>query len=106
MNAMRLRIITLNILVLSSVFAAGAQQKSETVRDYDYVKAVTPVLHLSNPAALAGWNGKIAQATVHFDKANGELIPLTQSKDSYEVSAMTESFYRVSDKVAFFGHID
>lgn len=94
------------MLTLGCAFSAGAQQKREVVRDYDFVKSVTPVLNLSNPAALAGWDGKIAQASAGFEKANGGLIPLTQSKNSYEVSASTESYYRVSDKIAFFGHID
>lgn len=106
MNTMRLRSLTLYVLALGCAFSAGAQEKRDVVRDYDFVKSVTPVLNLSNPAALAGWDGKIAQASAGFEKANGGLIPLTQSKDSYEVSASTESYYRVSDKIAFFGHID
>lgn len=106
MNTMRLRSLTLYVLALGCAFSAGAQEKRDAVRDYDFVKSVTPVLNLSNPAALAVWNGKIATAAVGFEKANGDLIPLTQSKDSYQFSAQTESYYRVSNRIAFFGHID
>ena len=106
MNAMRLRLITIYALALGGALAAGAQEKRDAVRDYDFVKSVTPVLNLSNPAAMAGWDGKISEAAVSFDKADGDLISLTQSGNSFEVSANTESFYRVSNKIAFFGHID
>ena len=102
---MKLRSLTIFALALCGSFT-GAAQGYEGLRDFDYVKATTPVLNLSNPAALAGWDGRISQAVVRFDKADGALASLTQSKDSYEVGAGTESYYRVSDRIAFFGHID
>ena len=105
MNTMKLRLLAISALVFCGSFS-GAAQGYEELRDFDYVKATTPVLNLTNPAALAGWDGKISQAAVRFDKADGALTSLTQSKDSYEVAAGTESFYRISDKIAFFGHID
>ena len=105
MSTMRLRTITILAFALCGALA-GAQEKRGAFRDYDFVKSVTPVLNLSNPAALAGWDGKIAEASVGFDKGNGDLVSLTQSKDSYEVAAGTESYYRISDRIAFFGHID
>ena len=105
MNAMKLRTITLSVLALSASFV-GTAQDDNGLRDYDFVKATTPVLNLSNPAALAGWDGRISKADVRLDKANGGLASLTQSADSYEVAAGTESFYRISDRVAFFGGIN
>ena len=85
---------------------SGAAQGFEGLRDFDYVQATTAVLNLSNPAALAGWDGRISQARVRFDKADGGLASLTQSADSYEVAAGTESFYRLSDRIVFYGNID
>ena len=105
MIAMKLRLLAISASALCGTFVCAAQGY-EGLRDFEYVKATTPVLNLSNPAALAGWDGKISQATVRFDKANGGLASLTQSKDSYEVAAGTESFYRISDKIAFYGNID
>ena len=105
MKAMKLRIFAISALALCSSFA-GAAQEYDGLRDFNYVKAVTPVLNLSNPAALAGWDGRISQASARFDKANGGLASLTQSADSYEVSAGTESFFRISDRIAFYGNID
>ena len=105
MKDMKLRSLAISVLALGCSFT-GAAQGYEGLRDFEYVKTVTPVLNLSNPAALAGWDGRISQATARFDKANGELISLTQSKDSYEVAAGTESFYRISDRIAFYGNID
>ena len=102
---MKLRSLSIFALVLCGSFS-GAAQGYDGLRDFDYVKAVTPVLNLSNPAALAGWNGRISTAFVRFDKSNGALIPLTQSADSYEATAKTESFYRLSDRISFLGHID
>ena len=102
---MRLRSLALSVLALCGTIA-GAVEKPGGQRDYDFVKATTPVLNLSNPAALAGWDGRIAKAAVRFDKADGALVSLTQSPDSYEAAAGTESFYRISKRLAFFGHID
>lgn len=103
--AMKLHSLTIFALAICGSFT-GAAQGFDGLRDFDYVKAVTPVLNLSNPAALAGWNGRISTAAVSFDKSNGALVPLTQSADSYEAAAKTESFYRLSDRVSFYGHID
>ena len=105
MKDMKLRLLAISASALFGTFVCAAQGY-EGLRDFEYVKATTPVLNLSNPAALAGWDGKISQAAVRFDKANGGLASLTQSKDSYEVAAGTESFYRISDKIAFYGNID
>ena len=105
MKDMKLRLLAISASALCGTFVCAAQGY-EGLRDFEYVKATTPVLNLSNPAALAGWDGKISQAAVRFDKANGGLASLTQSKDSYEVAAGTESFYRISDKIAFYGNID
>lgn len=102
---MRLYSLVLPVLALCGTLA-GATERPGGKGDYDFVKATTPVLNLSNPAALAGWDGRIAKAAVRFDKADGGLISLTQSPDSYEAVAGTESFYRISKRIAFFGHID
>lgn len=102
---MKLRLLAISASALCGTFVCAAQGY-DGLRDFDYVKATTPVLNLSNPAALAGWDGRISQAKVRFDKADGHLASLTQSKDSYEVAAGTESFYRISDKIAFYGNID
>ncbi len=73
------------------------------LRDFDFVKDVNPYLQLSNPAALSGWNSKIADFRAGFEKSNGGLASQTQSGDSYRVGAGTESFYRLSEKIVFHG---
>lgn len=102
---MRFHLLAISILFLGSSYAGAAQEK-EGLRDFDFVKNTTPVLNLSNPAALSVWDGKISKATVGFDKADGGLISLTQSPDSYQAVAETESFYRISRRIAFHGSVD
>lgn len=102
---MRLNSLAVSVFLLCAAFPAAAEGEGG-LRDFDFVKGATPGLTLSNPAALAAWGGKISTAAVSFDKENGGLASLTQSKDSYEIGAGTESFYRISDRIVFHGRIN
>ncbi|MBR5384246.1 MAG: hypothetical protein IK143_00025 [Bacteroidales bacterium] len=102
---MKFYILTISVLLLGTAASVSAEDK-DNYRDFDFVKSTTPYLNLSNPAALAAWDGKISKATVNFDKDNGGLTSLVQSENSYKVGAGTESFYRTSDRIAFHGGIN
>lgn len=98
---MRHRILLLTCFVLASAPVAGAGDKD--VRDFRYVKDITPALHFSNPAALSGWSGKLSSVVLEGTKGNGAVVPLEGSHDDFSLSAGTESYFRMSEKIAFRG---
>jgi hypothetical protein len=100
---MRLRTLVLASLVLASVPAAEAG--AQDVRDFRYVRDTSPVLQLSNPAALAGWSGKLSAITLEGTKGNGAAVPLEGSPNDFSLSAGTESFFRLNDRLAFHGRL-
>ncbi len=98
---MRHRILLMTCLILASapVAEAGAQD----VRDFRYVKDITPALQLSNPAALTTWSGKLSSVVLEGTKGNGAVVPLEGSHDDFSLSAGTESYFRMSERIAFRG---
>ena len=98
---MCLRILLLTCFVLASASVAGAGDKD--VRDYRYVKDTTPALQFSNPAALSGWSGRLSSVVLEGTKGNGAVVPLNGSHDDFSLSAGTESYFRMSEKLAFRG---
>ena len=76
-----------------------------TVRDHQFVWETSPYLMLSNPAAVSFWDGKLSMAELSFEKHNGGLYGLDQSPDSWELTAGTESYCRISDLIAFHGKL-
>ena len=88
---MRNHVLAALSLFLSAARVAAAGN-GDGLRDFDFVKDVNPYLELSNPAAMSGWNGRIAAVSAGFEKSDGGLVSLTQSSDSYLVEAGTESY--------------
>lgn len=95
------RILLLTSLALVSAFAAEAGEKD--VRDFRFVRDTAPALQLSNPAALTRWSGTLSSVTLSGSKGNGAVVPLEGSGDDFNIFAGTESFYRMSDRLAFHG---
>ena len=100
---MRHRIAFLTSLILAS--AAVAEAGAQDVRDFHFVKDTTPVLQLSNPAALTAWSGKVSTVVLEGTKGNGAVVPLEGSANDFSVSASTESFFRLNGKLAFHGSL-
>jgi len=99
---MKQRFAILAALVLAPAMGAGAQP----VRDYHFTKDTNPYLSYTNPAFTGLWkDGKISMVELSAKKENGDLVGLEQSNDDIEAGAMTESFIKVSDKVAFYGNL-
>lgn len=99
---MRLRIPVIFAAILCLAAPAAGQGD---LRDYGFVTGTNPYLYLSNPAAPAFWDGRIAIASLSFDKQDGGLSDIDQSPDSREVNAGTESYRRISDLVSFYGKL-
>ena len=93
--------------VLSSACIAAQDTTGYPGRiDYGYIKR--------SDARLTGYNatgirylpvGKMAVADVFATKENGGFINYHQSDDSYTLGAQTESFFRLSSRIVFFGGI-
>ncbi|MBO7574321.1 MAG: hypothetical protein J6S99_00705 [Bacteroidales bacterium] len=98
---MRHRILYVTCLILAS--ASVAEAGAQDVRDFSYVKDITPALQLSNPAALTTWSGKLSTVALEGTKGNGAVVPLEGSANDFSVSAGTESFFRLNGKLAFHG---
>lgn len=95
---------TLACLVLvASAFSAAGQ---EGAREYRFATRLQPSLSLSNPALMDAFQGRLGTMEVQLQKANGGLVPLTESPDNWQAGAATESFWRVADKLTFFGRMD
>jgi hypothetical protein len=99
---MRLRIPVIFAAILCLAAPAAGQGD---LRDYGFVTGSDPYLYLSNPAAVAFWDGRIAVAGLSFDKQDGGLRDIDQSTDSWEVKAETESYCRISNLVSFYGKL-
>ena len=101
---MRLRRLLYSVCSLAICFAAYGQE-TESCSDYRYRVDTDPYLFLTNPAALSLFGGHISMAELSFRKDNGGLISLSESSDSYEASALTESYVGISDRISFYGKL-
>lgn len=88
------------VLCLCSAVSAAGQGE---LRNFQFMVNSNPGTASSNPAFLDAWTGKLSMAELSFEKENGELRALDESADSWTLTALTESYYRISDKIDFHG---
>ena len=100
---MKLRNTVICTLALACTISVQAQNRG--VRDFGFVQETTPVLMVSNPAAIGFWSGKASYAEAFASKGNGGLISLEQSPDDFTFGGRTESYYRVSELMVFHGRL-
>lgn len=97
-------------MLLGGVFCSAYIAAQDTVgiarKDYDYIKY--------SDARLTGYNAagikylpvnKIASASIYVNERYGKFINYHQSDDSYEYGVQTESFYRFSPGIVFYGSV-
>ena len=94
-------------LLLSSGACLLAQNPREGgAYDYNYIVCNSPWLTSSNAAGLTvNPAGKIAVAELSFGKRDGGLKGNEESPNSFEYGVQAESYYRLSDKIAFWGSL-
>lgn len=97
---------------IAALFAAALlsipsfAQSEALNRDFGYIVGTNPYLTLSNPALSGRMEcDHISVASVSFLKENGALKPLQDSPDCFTGDVNTESFVRISDKIAFHGKL-
>lgn len=89
-------------LVISASCAFA--QEAGAPAELRFVAGTSPALTSSNPAAISTFGqGRVSVAEISADKGNGGLIPISGSKDDVTGGALTESYARISDKIAFHG---
>ena len=93
------RILT-TMSVLAMAVSAFAQQ------DFNYMVKTNPFLTGANPANYNKSEEKwTSVAEAHFNKDNGQLMSMEQSPDGFDTGVFTESYAKISDKVAFYGKL-
>ena len=89
-----------------SAYTAAQNTTGIGWKDYDFIKNTDTRLTGYNAAGIRYLPvNRIAVASIFANKENGEFINYHQSTDSYNLGAQTESFYRLSPKVVFYGDI-
>lgn len=96
------------IIALGGVFSAKAlaQKDERNLNDYNYIKGSYGWLTSSNAAGLISLPVEhISTLGVNYNQGIGEFVNYYQSDNSYNVNANTESFYRIGDRVVFYGNV-
>lgn len=92
----RINIILISMLV--TAIGAAAQQ------DFRYTINTNPFLTGANPANFDKSEHKwISVAEAHFNGENGRLIATEESPNCFDTGIHTESFAKISDRIAFYG---
>lgn len=91
--------------VLCSASLMAQPQNNWT--DFEFVKNSDAWLTSENASGLDNLKiGKISLAEAFFNKSNGKFINFYQSNNSYTFGGQTESFFRLNDKVVFYGKMN
>lgn len=103
---MRFKFFITVIAALLPVVLSAEEGTGLQYRDFYFVRSISPWLSSVNAAGLHTLvPGRISVASAGFEKADGALIGTEGSDDSWEAGAFTESYVRVSPKIAFSGRL-
>lgn len=103
-----------NCKTFTSIFLLGflfclpsrGQQPQRNVYEFDFIKASNPWLTSSNAAGIGTLQvDRSSFVEAYFNKEDGGLIPVEGSDNSLLAGALTESFVRISDRIAFHGKL-
>ncbi|MDR3236593.1 MAG: hypothetical protein LBT48_07740 [Prevotellaceae bacterium] len=100
------RIILCSGVIFCSATLVAAQDSCAYRQDIAYVRQSEAWLHSENASGLqhvAASN--ISSAGIYFVKNNGEYVNYHQSDNSYEMGALTESFFRINPRIVFYGKV-
>ena len=88
--------------VFLSLAVAAQGQENSSMRDFEYIRESTPWLSSRNAAGLSAMTLKRATiAELDFTKSNGGIVDNAGSEDCFKAGAMTESYLKISESVAF-----
>jgi len=85
---------------------AMAQLSMRNLRDFDYIQASEGWLTSYNAAGLFSLPlDNVSVVDASFQKNNGKFVNYYQSDDSFDCGLQTESYYKLSAKVALYGKV-
>ncbi|MDR0573015.1 MAG: hypothetical protein LBG96_03115 [Tannerella sp.] len=103
--------IKMLLLMLSGgAFCSAYTAAQDTVgigwKDYDYIRRTDTRLSAYNATGIRYLPvNRIAIANLYANKSDGKFINYYQSEDSYKLGAQTESYYRLSPEIVFYGSV-
>ena len=96
--------VLISILFAASCLPSSGQGPQRNVYEFGFIKDSNPWLTSSNASGISTLQtDRSSFVEAYFDKDDGALIPVEGSDDSWEAGAKTESYVRISDRIAFHG---
>lgn len=84
---------------------AMAQLSTGNLRDFDYIRTSEGWLTSYNAAGLLSVPLNTSVVDASFRKDNGKFVNYYQSDDSFDFGLQTESYYKLSERVALYGKV-
>ena len=98
--------ITAILLLSAACLQAAGQNPQRNVYEFDFIKESNPWLTSFNAAGIGTLQvDRTSFVEAYYDKEDGGIIPVEGSDDSSLAGARTESFVRISDRIAFHGEL-
>lgn len=98
--------ISVTCMFLLGLAISASGQEGRSMRDFEFIRSSSPWLTSRNAAGLNTMpteKASIAEGT--FSKDNGGLIDNAGSDDSFKAGVHTESYLKISERLAFYGKL-
>ena len=100
------KLITVFLLLSMVCIQSEGQAPQRNMYEFDFIKNTNPWLTSANATGLGLLQvDRTSFVEAYFNKGDGALVPVEGSDNSLLAGAQTESFVRVSDKIAFHGKL-
>lgn len=87
-------------------YSATTIAQEKNWQNFDFIRQSNAWLYSNNASGLSFLPvANISIAEVYANKSNGGFINYYQSDNSYSIGALTESFYRLTDRTVLYGGI-
>lgn len=98
--------ISVTCMFLLGLSATVSGQGGHSMRDFEFIRSSSPWLGSRNAAGLGTMpTERAVTAEGVFNKENGGLTDNAGSDNSYKAGAQTESYLKISDRIAFYGKL-
>ena len=98
--------ISMTCMFLLGLGLAASGQEGRSMRDFEFIRSSSPWLTSRNAAGL---NTMLTERAViaegKFNKDKGGLIGNAGSDNSFKAGAQTESYLKISERLAFYGKL-
>lgn len=98
--------ISMTCMFLLGLATSASGQGGRSMRDFEFIRSSSPWLTSRNAAGLNTMpTEKASIAEGSITKDNGSLIGNAGSDDSFKAGVHTESYLKISDRLAFYGKL-